>query len=517
MRHEQNEDENGEDEKKEEVKEDQNKDENGEDKKKEEEETSYDGLISLVITWLIFIIGLISCIIVAVYIVTKDLPYVDLVHFQKDESKWNKTKENIATEPPTFCSVTPEYAPSMKTDNVAMLTTLPRLYGVHDGKCFIKPKLRGVFNSTMKYIFGEDFESQGIKIMCYTKTNDPYLIISSTEFDKYVIDKYDPKDIKENNPEQFDVRSEEYFDQSNLCKDGKAASLCRKYQECIKKNSDDTTKCKDEWEAYTNEYWKTFDLEYEELKGFEQYQLTVEDDTIIQPRIVTNNDEKVSGTHFIVGGGFENGFGYGMLIEVNIRRWMPVVLGNLIPLYSAVTNLFHEAFDMVTKFANKLIYVESVSYREIRLLSQLLTKFNMSRSSIYMVGHSISGSTIKELSFITDIRGMAFEASIARDVASSCVDEDFEQLDDGTLKLSNIYSDGMYLSGNDEEFQLNGRLPNKFYNPNVYDTACQVAVSCSTTRKFVPFCEQVLNQGGDDPKAMFQEILDAYYKDQNIK
>lgn len=61
-----------------------------------------------------------------------------------------------------------------------MLTTLPRLYSTtNDGKCFLKPSMRGLFNSTMKYIFGKNYENDGILIMCKKQAHNLYLVLSS--------------------------------------------------------------------------------------------------------------------------------------------------------------------------------------------------------------------------------------------------------------------------------------------------------------------------------------------------
>ena len=68
----------------------------------------------------------------------------------------------------------------------------------------------------------------------------------------------------------------------------------------------------------------------------------------------------------------------------------------------------------------------------------------------------------------------------------------------------------MFITGNDDDFSTNGMMFNHFSNPNVYDTGCQVSVMCSRTTKYIPFCQQVLNQGGDDPIEKFRELREDY-------
>ena len=61
-----------------------------------------------------------------------------------------------------------------------MLTTLPRMYSINsEGKCYIKPCIRGLFNTTMKYIFGKDYENDKIEIMCKKLYKSIVLVITS--------------------------------------------------------------------------------------------------------------------------------------------------------------------------------------------------------------------------------------------------------------------------------------------------------------------------------------------------
>ena len=70
----------------------------------------------------------------------------------------------------------------------------------------------------------------------------------------------------------------------------------------------------------------------------------------------------------------------------------------------------------------------------------------------------------------------------------------------------------MCFSSFDDVYDVNGKLPKLFKNPNVYDTACLTTVTCSKTKKYFPLCNQVLNQHGKDPVENFNKILDAFYE-----
>ena len=84
------------------------------------------------------------------------------------------------------------------------------------------------------------------------------------------------------------------------------------------------------------------------------------------------------------------------------------------------------------------------------------------------------------------------------------------QIHDHTNQIANIYSASCILTGQDDEFAVNGQLPDKFFNPNVYDTACLTITACSSTKQYFPYCNQVLNQHGEDSVMNFNEVIDAY-------
>lgn len=91
-----------------------------------------------------------------------------------------KINGNKIVSPEAFCFTQAENDGSLKTEDFAMLATLSRLYGIReDGKCYLKPSKRCLFNSTMKYIFGENYENDGILIMCKKLVNFPVLVITS--------------------------------------------------------------------------------------------------------------------------------------------------------------------------------------------------------------------------------------------------------------------------------------------------------------------------------------------------
>ena len=111
---------------------------------------------------------------------------------------------------------------------------------------------------------------------------------------------------------------------------------------------------------------------------------------------------------------------------------------------------------------------------------------------------------------MTDIDGIAFESSKGLEYAQFRVSDSFPKINENVNKLANIYSGSSFFTGEDGDFSVNGKLPDKFFNPNVYDTACLTAVTCSTTEKYVPFCQQVLNQHGEDSLTNYNELLKAY-------
>ena len=77
-------------------------------------------------------------------------------------------------------------------------------------------------------------------------------------------------------------------------------------------------------------------------------------------------------------------------------------------------------------------------------------------------------------------------------------------------QMTNIYSRKRINTGFDRNCDVNGLLPKRYLFPNVYETACLTAMTCSETMKYVPLCKQVLTLGGQDPEVEFNKSFDAY-------
>ena len=476
------------------------------------------------ITWIfvliLYLLAIITCIIIFAFSNLYDYPFIDYLSFEDRSSiAFVKQEGKIFTDvQKSFCNVNSDETP-FTTEDFSMLTTLPRLYGINsDGKCFIKPKFRGVFNSTMKYIFGEDYQLQGIRIYCWTKTHDPYLVITSKSLLESKMNMYRDSNItKINNDYSHFYENSEYFkDVSHLCDDGIANYECKELQNCINEQKGDynSINCKGQWSFYTNSYWREFDESYDpNIKGLEQYQITITDDLIIQPDFYYSNKTEntfLSGTHYIVGSGVENSWGYGSFIENTIRVFLPGIFENFLPFYGIIEDLYHDSYTMISEITTKLMYVESLSTNEIQSFGELIKHFNISNSCIFMIGHSISASIIKEFSSVTNISGIAFEGSQTLGYAEYRLSSDFSTDQIGTHNIANLYSGSQIITGQDDSFPVNGELPQHFYNPNVYDTACLITVTCGKTEKYVPFCKQVLNQHGEDPIKNYDELINAY-------
>ena len=180
-----------------------------------------------------------------------------------------------------------------------------------------------------------------------------------------------------------------------------------------------------------------------------------------------------------------------------MRVNIPSFFEDFIPFYNTFLPFFKDV-------------INAFSTNELLEFSNLIMRFNFSRSCIYMIGHSLSGTTIKELSYLSDINGVVFESSIGIGYADFKVSSDYQQINERTNRVANVFSESCILTGYDEEFSINGQLPAKFFNPNVYDTACMTIAACSSTKQYFPYCNQVLNQHGEDSVQNFNEVIDAY-------
>ena len=81
---------------------------------------------------------------------------------------------------------------------------------------------------------------------------------------------------------------------------------------------------------------------------------------------------------------------------------------------------------------------------------------------------------------------------------------------DSYIQFTNVFSSKFYATGKNKSCTANGVLPSKFTFPNVYETACQVAISCSETFKYVPLCKQVLAHDAESSEIKFKDSFNAY-------
>ena len=469
-----------------------------------------EGRVALIFVVVIYFLGIASSIAILVLSNSYDYPYVDFLEYTDlHTERWNKFENSSYTKPsPAYCGIASDVNIPMTTPDFAVLTTLPRLYGINDeGKCYIKPKFRGVFNSTMKYIFGDDYNDQGITIYCWPKMHYPYLILTSQRFLNSTIEALEDNYQLIEGKEQY--VSQEYFNGTDALCDYDNSDQCTELQRCLQDGNSD---CTQQWDLYTNAYWRRQTDSYVEgMKGLEQYQVTIEDGFVFQPDyIILKDGIPMAGKHYIIGGGSEDQWGYASLLENFVRVNIPSFFEDFIPFYGTFSPYFRSIINAFSQFALGFFYVENLSTNELLEFSNLIMRFNFSHSSIYMIGHSLSGTTIKELSYLTDINGIAFEASLGNGYAEFKVNPEYQVSNEHTNKIANIYSESCILTGYDEEFSVNGQLPSLFYNPNVYDTACMTIAACSPTKQYFQFCNQVLNQHGEDSVQNFNEVIDAY-------
>ena len=134
-----------------------------------------------------------------------------------------------------------------------------------------------------------------------------------------------------------------------------------------------------------------------------------------------------------------------------------------------------------------------------------------------MLGQSISGSTIKEFSVESSIRGITFEAAIAQQYAQFRLlknyskSEEYKFIKDTDYRQNTINYYSSMISGDDSDFDSNNKLPSHFKAPNIYDTACLVAATCSKTMKYDSFCRQVLNDTDSSASEVYDSIIDSFY------
>lgn len=437
-------------------------------------------------------------------------PTIDNLNYIEDNSKWFRLGKNQTITPESFCFTQAQKDGSLKTEDFAMLVTLPRLYDVTKyGKCYIKPSMRGMFNSTMKYIFGKDYEKDCIYILCKSLTHYPFLIISSDKILKQTLTHFPDNKITFLE-KQFNIENKNYFEHfstENLTEKGKL--IYKSYEDCVSlKNSEN---CEEIWDNFTQYYWPNIhSSEYEDIPGFERYQISIDADMIIQPSFITEDGELWAGTHYIIGGTYEDSWSVGFFIETIVRYYIPIFLDNFIPLYSLIRSLLTDVFLRIEWFNKHFFYFDVSSSKEMESIVSLYSIFNFSHQSIFVIGHTISGTSFKGVSFLTDIQGITFEASGGENYVKFIDKSDLKKMGESKSQITNIYSAETIFSGNDENCDVNGALPKKFNLPSVYDTACLTSMVCSDTRKYVPFCMQAMTRLKKDPVKEFNSTYDAY-------
>jgi hypothetical protein len=489
--------------------------------------------ISFILMFVFYVIGTIIAIGIIIFTHTYDLIEVKNIGYIQNDEKWisdNYTKYNI----PQFCFTTGTVDTMYKTADFAFMATLPRLYEKYNNTCRIKPSMRGVFNTSMKYIFGPNYMEQGITIYCYPHAHDPYLVITSELLFEEVKNTVADIDEYEVVPNVTHYESIPFFDVDTLCQDGIAQDQCSNLKSCISTNS----QCKEEWGNYTNAYWESYtsNKEFKEYANYEitipssksEYNLEEKDKFHFFPTLMkrNNSDINITGQHFVVGGGFEDIWGFSFLAEIGARTYFPLLFESIIPFYAIYGSVLPEFFKENELHNSDLFAIVRNQQDEHNHFRDIVSKFLFNITNLYTIGHSISSATMKGFVATNNIPGITFDTmdtnTLAITTDKTIENEDMleafenarasKMIENVGEKRSNVYSDGAWFSSVDDSYEINGKLPKIFKNPNVYDTACLTAAVCSETKKYVPLCQQVLNQHGNDPIKKFQEILDAVGK-----
>lgn len=471
-----------------------------------------------IVFWLVIILYVIVVVaFLAIFIISKltVFPTINKTIYQENNSKWFKFNEkNLSSIPESYCLTNAQNDGLLKTEDFAMLTTLPRLYDVtKSGKCYIKPSMRGLFNSTMKYIFGKDYEKDGIRIMCKKLSHYPLLVITSEKILNQTMSHFSDQNLTLLK-KQFDIENKNYFNHHKLeIFNDEGNQLMKNYEECVSVNG--TENCEDKWDSFTQYYWPfVYSNKYVEIPGFERYQITIDSDMIIQPEFITSENNNWAGTHYIIGGSYEDSWSVGFFIETVGRKYIPQILENFLPLYKFIRNIAKDVFLQIEWFNKHIFYFDVSSINEMKSLEELYSQFNFSNKALFTIGHSITGTAFKGISFFTSIQGITFEASDGENNMNLI---NLKKLGESESLITNIYSDGSIFTGIDDNCDVNGMLPKRYILPSVYDTACLTAITCSQTMKYVPFCMQVLTQNKKDPLKEFNITFDAYLKHYGYK
>lgn len=474
---------------------------------------------ALIVFWIViclYFLIFLTFIIVFVLSVYATFPENKSAKYFNDNRKWYKLNQVETISPEAFCFTTAHKDGLYKTDDFAMMTTLPRLYGLtKSGKCFIKPSMRGLFNTTMKYIFGQNYEKDNIQIMCKKIQHYPMIVITSDKILNQTLSHFiDEKNITFLKNQFDNVINLNYFDNQsykNLLND-EGKELLKEYENCV--NNKNVINCENEWDSFTQHFWPNYYTEeYVDIPGFEKYQINIES-KIIQPSFIINNHKKWAGTHYIVGGSYEDRWGLAFYIETLGRTYIPLIFDNFVIMYSFIRRLIRNLFFGIEWFNRKLFYYELISLDAMTQITNLFSQFNFTHESLYTVGHSITGTAFKGISYFIDIQGISFEATDGENNGNlknkDKINRKMEVFSQMFSQITNIYSKKRLNTGYDKNCDVNGMLPKRYLFPNVYETACLTAITCSETMKYVPLCKQVLTLGGQNPEVEFNKSFDAF-------
>lgn len=152
-----------------------------------------------------------------------------------------------------------------------------------------------------------------------------------------------------------------------------------------------------------------------------------------------------------------------------------------------------DTFLQIEWLNSKLFFIDIASSKEINSLLSLYKQFNFSHQSLYTIGYSISGTTFKAASFYSDIRGITFQTLNIENSINFLQNSSLQSNPNPVGQIINVYSKNSFLIENDNKCDINAIIPQLDLFPNVYDTACMTAISCSKFKKYVPFCSQILN------------------------
>lgn len=337
-------------------------------------------------------------------------PSVNNATFIETSQDWYKIDGQHYVTSEGFCLNHALLDDSLQTVDFAMLSTLPRLYKLTEkGKCYIKPSMRGLLNTTMKYIFGRNYEKDCIRILCKNLSYSPILVITSDKILNRTLSCFSDDSNITLFEKQFDIKNTNFFENEkyeNLTQEG--IDLLNQYGNCTKTKGDKN--CEDKWDLFTQYYWPAMhSVELENITRFERYQITIESDMIILPAFATGDWKLWGGTHYIVGGSYEYEWSVEFFIEGFGRQYIPSVFSNFLILFESIKKIAQETFLKMEWLNSKMFCISVFSSRETPSLLKLYSQFNFSHQSLYTIGHSISGTSFKSASFYSDIRGITFE------------------------------------------------------------------------------------------------------------